>query len=277
MTGLDATRDTILSVACFVTTARLELLEGVGYEAVIHHSAADLASMNEWCIKTHTASGLVDQCTSSTTDAAAAAQGLLEYIKQHVPDKGKALLAGNSVHADKMFLMHEPWAQILDWLHYRILDVSAIKEAVRRWATDDVIQGIPRKQLKHEAKADILESIEEARYYQSLFQHVLNPAVVDGPGSFGSSSTLDGVYDASGRRLPRTLRTDSYGNTITEESERLEAATKAKRKAAEAGFFSSQESVRSMPMSSAAGAVGRNGRTLGDVGNDEEGFRTDVP
>ena len=81
------------------------------------------------------------------------------------------MLAGNSVHADKAFLAREPYAQVVAWLHYRILDVSSVKEAVRRWAGDEVIQNIPKKKRLHLAREDVLESIEEMRYYRaSLFQ-----------------------------------------------------------------------------------------------------------
>lgn len=279
MTGLDATRDTILSIACFVTDAQLVLLDQDGYEAVIHHSAESLANMNEWCIKTHTASGLVEQCTSSKVDAQDAASGALDYIKRLVPNRGRALLAGNSVHADKMFLLHEPWFQILDWLHYRILDVSALKEATRRWASDDVLHRVPHKQMKHEAKSDILESIEEARYYRSLFQQSRNTPSPPVIASFHSSSTLDSAYESSKQKPAGFVRKDSYGNTITKEAAEVEATLNAKRKAGEVGLHYPSRHGGREPNSQDLGNRGYRGTLVGGNGDpaNDDGFRTDVP
>lgn len=171
MTGLDAEKDTILEIACFVTDADLNLLDTKGFEVVIHHSAEALGSMGEWCQEHHGASGLTQRCIDSIVTPEDAAEGLLMYIQRYVQQPRKALLAGNSVHADKMFLVKAPYDRVLNHLHYRILDVSAIKEAARRWATEDVLKNVPRKRGLHEAKADVLESIEEARYYRdALFK-----------------------------------------------------------------------------------------------------------
>ncbi|KAL9112167.1 MAG: hypothetical protein Q9227_003544 [Pyrenula ochraceoflavens] len=172
MTGLDPSRDTILSVACFVTDHSLNLLDPTGYEAIVSHEQSALSQMNEWCIEHHGASGLTRACLESKTNTREAAEGLLAYIKKWVPSAGKALLAGNSVHADKAFLSQGPWSEVnvLGWLHYRILDVSAIKEAVRRWAPSETIDKIPVKKNAHTAKEDILESIEEARFYKQLIE-----------------------------------------------------------------------------------------------------------
>ncbi|CAO2647790.1 Nn.00g087120.m01.CDS01 [Neocucurbitaria sp. VM-36] len=158
-----------MSLAAFVTDADLNILDEEGYEAIIHHSKARLDGMGEWCIKHHGQSGLTQACLDSTTTAEEAAQGLLQYINRFVPQSRTALLAGNSVHADKSFLVRPPYNVVTDHLHYRILDVSSIKEAARRWAPKEVLNKIPRKQMLHEARADILESIEEARYYREAF------------------------------------------------------------------------------------------------------------
>jgi oligoribonuclease (3'-5' exoribonuclease) len=170
MTGLNAETEQILSIACFITDYDLNLLDNNGFEAVIGQPQHVLDGMDPWCVRTHGMSGLTAACLASTTTALRASIDLLEYVKHHVPEPGKALLAGNSVHVDKMFLMQPPWKTILNHLHYRILDVSAIKEGVRRWCGEEVVQGIPSKASKHEAKADVLESIEEAKYYRSLFK-----------------------------------------------------------------------------------------------------------
>lgn len=166
MTGLDLEKDTILSLACFITDADLNLLDDKGYEAIIHHSQSQLDQMGGWCTTQHGASGLSAAALASSTTAEQASAECLAYIKKYVPEPKKALLAGNTVHADKAFLRKEPWRPIVRHLHHRILDVSAIKEAMRRWSPDEVLKGSPMKKGAHEARGDILESIEEARYYR---------------------------------------------------------------------------------------------------------------
>lgn len=100
-----------------------------------------------------------------------AADSLLEYIKRFVPERKRALLAGNTVHADKAFLRKEPYKKVHDHLSHRILDVSTLKEAAKRWSPLEVLLDVPKKKLLHKAKEDIIESIEEARYYrQAIFQ-----------------------------------------------------------------------------------------------------------
>ena len=169
MTGLDLSKDTIMSLACYVTDHELNLLDDTGYEAVIHHSQEQMETMGEWCRQHHGASGLTQACLDSEMTAEKAAGELLEYIQKFVPERRRALLAGNTVHADKAFLVQEPWTKVIKYLHHRILDVSAIKEAARRWAPIEVLKKSPQKAGKHEAKADILESIEEAKYYKRVF------------------------------------------------------------------------------------------------------------
>jgi oligoribonuclease len=169
MTGLDASKDTIMSLACFVTDFDLNLLDEIGYEAVIQHTQEQMDAMGDWCKEHHGASGLTQACLSSSVTADQAAEELFQYIQQYVPDRRRALLAGNTVHADKAFLAKEPWKKVISHLHHRILDVSAIKEAARRWASEYILRQSPQKAGKHEARADILESIEEARYYRQMF------------------------------------------------------------------------------------------------------------
>lgn len=170
MTGLDLSKpDTIMSLACFITDYELNLLDETGYEAVIHHSQSQLSAMGEWCTSHHASSGLTQQCLDSTTTAETAAEELLAYIQKYCPERRRALLAGNTVHADKMFLAQEPWTKVVKWLHHRIYDVSAIKEAARRFADVDVLKKSPQKRGLHMAKEDILESIEEARWQRDVF------------------------------------------------------------------------------------------------------------
>ena len=166
MTGLDPEKETIMSMACFITDAQLELRDEQGWESIIHHDKSTLDRMDEWCTKTHGASGLTAACIASTTTSEQAADGLHEYIKKYVGEGRRGLLAGNSVHCDKAFLSKAPYNRITDYLSYRILDVSSLKEAARRWAPGEVLLGVPSKKLLHQAREDILESIEEARYYR---------------------------------------------------------------------------------------------------------------
>ncbi|EDU51605.1 Orn Oligoribonuclease 3'-_5' exoribonuclease [Pyrenophora tritici-repentis] len=178
MTGLNTDIDTIMSLAVFVTDADLNFLDETGYEAIIHHDKEQLDRMGEWCTRHHGQSGLTQACLDSTTTAEEAAEGLLSYIKKYVPERRIGLLAGNSVHADKSFLVKEPYKIVVDHLNYRIMDVSSIKEAARRWAPKATLNKIPRKQMLHEARADILESIEEARYYRKTF-FVTPPSIAE--------------------------------------------------------------------------------------------------
>ena len=169
MTGLDRLNDTIMSMCCFVTDSDLNLLDKNGFEAIIHHEKSTLDAMNAWCVNTHGKSGLTAACISSTTTPQDAAEALLRYIQTFSPLPGKGLLAGNSVHCDKEFLAKPPYDRVLKHLHHRIFDVSSIKEAARRWAPDEILEKVPAKKGLHQAREDILESIEEARFYRDIF------------------------------------------------------------------------------------------------------------
>ena len=167
MTGLDPEKESIMSICCFVTDSDLNLRDEKGWETVIHHDREVLDRMDEWCTNTHANTGLTAACISSQTTHEEAASGLLDYVRTYVPDARKGLLAGNSVHCDKAFLSKGPYKAVSDYLSYRILDVSSMKEAAKRWAPDQVLLDIPRKKMLHQAKEDILESIEEAKYYRN--------------------------------------------------------------------------------------------------------------
>ena len=166
MTGLDAENDHLLQICCFITDAQLQLLDPHGFEVVIHQPRAILDAMSQWCINTHGRTGLTAAVLASTTTPSQAATDLLTYIRRYVPEPRAALLAGNSVHADKAFLSRGPYAQVLEWLHYRILDVSSFKEAARRWGSEELLREVPPKREVHLARDDILESIEEMRFYR---------------------------------------------------------------------------------------------------------------
>ncbi|CAG8955417.1 hypothetical protein HYFRA_00010281 [Hymenoscyphus fraxineus] len=168
MTGLDVENDVIIEIFCIITNGNLDVLDEEGWGAVIHQPKERMDQMDEWCTKTHGDSGLTAAVLSSTTTPEQASASLLGYIKKYIKSPRTALLAGNSVHADKAFLRRGAYKQVHDYLSYRILDVSTIKEAALRWCDAEVVEGKPAKKLLHKAKDDILESIEEARYYKEV-------------------------------------------------------------------------------------------------------------
>ncbi|GCE00875.1 oligoribonuclease [Embleya hyalina] len=162
MTGLDLSRDALVEVAALVTDSELNIL-GDGVDVVIRPPAEALAGMPDVVRKMHTASGLLDELEAGVSLAEAEAE-VLRYIKAHVPDGRKAPLCGNSIGTDRGFLARD----MLDldaYLHYRVIDVSSIKELARRWYPRVYFQS-PPKAGNHRALADIHESIEELRYYR---------------------------------------------------------------------------------------------------------------
>ncbi|KAK6527009.1 hypothetical protein TWF281_010205 [Arthrobotrys megalospora] len=167
MTGLTPPHDKLLQIACFITDSQLNLLEPNGFETVISRPQSLLDGMDDWCTNTHTSTGLIPRVLASKITVADASEALLEYIKTYVPDKKTAIMCGNSIHFDKLFLSIE-MPEVVDWLSYRVGDVSSIKEFARRWCSEEVLEGLPVKKYTHEAKEDILESIEEARYYRRV-------------------------------------------------------------------------------------------------------------
>ncbi|KAK6508405.1 hypothetical protein TWF506_010498 [Arthrobotrys conoides] len=167
MTGLTPPQDKLLQIACYITDSQLTLLEPIGFEVVISRPQSLLSQMDDWCTATHTSTGLIPRVLSSTTTVEEASTQLLSYIQKYVPDKKTAIMCGNSIHFDKLFLSIE-MPEVVDWLSYRVGDVSSIKEFARRWCDEAVLEGLPVKKYTHEAREDILESIEEARYYRRV-------------------------------------------------------------------------------------------------------------
>ncbi len=163
MTGLDTVADALVEVAAVVTDSELNVL-GEGVDVVIAPPAEALEQMGDFVRTMHTTSGLLDALAGGTTLADAQAQ-VLEYVRQWVPEPGKAPLAGNSVGTDKVFLDRD-MPELVGHLHYRIVDVSSIKELARRWYPR-VYFASPQKNGGHRALADILESIDELRYYRA--------------------------------------------------------------------------------------------------------------
>jgi oligoribonuclease len=169
MTGLNIATDQIIQIACYVTDYDLNILDDEGFETVVHQPQSVMDAMDNWCTKTHMKTGLTPRVLASTVTPEDAASALVEYVRKYVPNPGKAILAGNSVHYDKEFLRKGPYAKLLEHLHHRILDVSSIKEAGRRWSPKDVWKSAPKKLALHEARQDIRESIEEAKYFRDIF------------------------------------------------------------------------------------------------------------
>ena len=168
MTGLDVTRDALIEVAVVITDADLNIVDP-GIDVLITPPAEALEGMNEFVRQMHTSSGLLDELPSGTT-MEDAQQQVLDYIRRFVPTPKKALLAGNSVGTDKMFL-EANMPLVIDHLHYRLVDVSSIKELAKRWYRK-AFEEAPVKHGGHRALADILESIQELEYYRRvLFPH----------------------------------------------------------------------------------------------------------
>ncbi|MEE1785845.1 oligoribonuclease [Streptomyces sp. SP17BM10] len=162
MTGLDLDRDALVEVAALVTDSELNIL-GEGVDVIIRPPAEALANMPEVVRAMHTSSGLLDELEHGVT-LAEAEERVLAYVRQHVPEAGKTPLCGNSVATDRGFLARDMPA-LEGHLHYRIVDVSSIKELSRRWYPKAYYNS-PQKGGNHRALADIRESIDELRYYR---------------------------------------------------------------------------------------------------------------
>jgi len=163
MTGLDLGKDALIEVAALVTGPDLNVL-GEGIDLVIHADDAALDAMPEVVREMHAKSGLTEEVRRSTVTMAEAEAAVLAYIKQFVPNPRTAPLCGNSIATDRGFLARDMPA-LDDFLHYRMIDVSSIKELARRWYPR-VYFGQPQKGLAHRALADIRESIRELEYYR---------------------------------------------------------------------------------------------------------------
>lgn len=162
MTGLNPELDCLVEVAVVITNSNLEILDP-GFEVVIKPRAESWANMNDFVRNMHTQSGLINDVENGV-DLAEAENKILDYIKQFVPNAKEAPLAGNTIGTDRMFL--NKYMPALDQhLHYRNIDVSSIKELSRRWYPRVYFQ-LPKKEGGHRALADILESIQELRYYR---------------------------------------------------------------------------------------------------------------
>ena len=174
MTGLDITKDKLIEVAVLITDSELNVLDP-GMDLIIGASDADLDGMTEFVAEMHAKSGLTDAVRASTLTLAEAEQQLLAYIKRFVPDRRTAPLCGNSIGTDRGFLARD-MPELDDHLHYRMVDVSSVKELARRWFPR-VYFAQPQKGLAHRALADIIESVRELAYYRrTVFVDVPGPS-----------------------------------------------------------------------------------------------------
>ncbi len=162
MTGLDLVHDALVEVAALVTDSQLNVL-GEGVDLVVRPPDEAVAQMNEVVRAMHTTSGLLDELAAGTTLADAQEQ-VLAYVREWVPTPNKAPLAGNTVYVDRGFLARDMTA-LDEHLHYRLIDVSSIKELIRRWFPK-IYYNSPAKHGGHRALADIRESIEELKFYR---------------------------------------------------------------------------------------------------------------
>ena len=162
MTGLNVEKDCLVEIAVVVTDSELNVLDP-GLDLVIRPNAESLKNMNEFVTNMHTESGLINEFESGLP-LAEAERKVLDYIQRWVTDPRQAPLAGNSIGTDRMFINR--YMPTLDgFLHYRNIDVSSIKELTRRWYPKVYFQ-LPKKDGGHRALADILESIQELKYYR---------------------------------------------------------------------------------------------------------------
>ena len=161
MTGLQPDSDRIIEIALLVTDPELKLV-AEGPLLVIHQPDAVLDAMDSWNKGTHKKSGLIDRVRASTLDEARAEQQALAFLREHVPPKASPM-CGNSICQDRRFLARA-MPELEDYFHYRNLDVSTVKELARRWRPE-ILKGVP-KEGRHEALADVYESIAEMRHYR---------------------------------------------------------------------------------------------------------------
>ena len=164
MTGLKPDSDRIIEMALVVTDGDLNTVAEAPVW-VVHQSDAVLAGMDAWNQGTHGRSGLIDKVKAATLDEAAIETAALAFLREHVPAKASPM-CGNSICQDRRFLARSMPA-LEDYFHYRNLDVSTLKELARRWKPE-LMKGVP-KEGKHEALADVYESIAELKYYRENF------------------------------------------------------------------------------------------------------------
>ena len=164
MTGLDPDRHVIVEIATLLTDDDLELV-AEGPDLIVHASELELAEMDDFVTNMHTRSGLLDQITASTVSLAQAGEQTMAFLKEHIPEARTVPLCGNSIGTDRRFLAKQ-LPEVEEFLHYRSIDVSTLKELARRWHPE-AFRAAPKKGGAHRALDDIRESLEELRHYRS--------------------------------------------------------------------------------------------------------------
>ena len=164
MTGLNPAHDVIVEIATLVTDDDLEII-AEGPDLVVHQPPDVLARMGDTVRRMHTASGLLDEIAASTTTLEEAGASTLAFLREHIPEARKVPLCGNSIGTDRRFL-HAWLPEIEEFLHYRSVDVSTLKELARRWHPE-VLDSAPEKAGGHRALDDIRESVVELRHYRA--------------------------------------------------------------------------------------------------------------
>jgi oligoribonuclease len=164
MTGLDPERHHIVEIATLITDDDLQVI-ATGPDLVVSASPEQLATMDDFVRDMHTRSGLLARIEASTTSLEEAGRATLAFLQVHIPTKRSVPLAGNSIGTDRRFLAAQ-LPEIEEWLHYRSVDVSTLKELCRRWYPG-VLSAAPPKQGAHRAMDDIVESVAELAYYRS--------------------------------------------------------------------------------------------------------------
>ncbi|MDE3203750.1 MAG: oligoribonuclease [Acidobacteriota bacterium] len=187
MTGLDPDRHVIVEIATLITDDDLRVV-AEGPDIVVRAGEDDLAAMDEVVVNMHTRSGLLDAIRSSQVDLAQAGEATLDFLKAHIPAPKTVPLCGNSIGTDRRFLAR--WLPEIDqYLHYRSIDVSTVKELARRWYPQ-ALAAQPRKTGAHRAMGDILESVTELAYYRNA---IFIPAEAAGGSTHHPASTPDPV------------------------------------------------------------------------------------
>jgi len=195
MTGLDPVKDALIEVACLVTDGELNLL-GDGVQVVIKPPAEALEGMTDFVRDMHESSGLLPLLSEGVSLEEAETR-ILAYVKEHVPER-KAPLAGNTIGMDRVFLERD-MPGLISWLHYRVVDVSTIKELVRRWYPK-VYFGAPPKTGAHRALGDIEDSLRELRFYRGTV--FVSPPGPDSKAVASVRDECDGWTSSEGRPDP---------------------------------------------------------------------------
>ncbi|GBL48498.1 Phosphatidylinositol 3,4,5-trisphosphate-dependent Rac exchanger 2 protein [Candidozyma auris] len=168
MTGLNVETDHIIEICCIITDGNLNVVDPEGYESTVYVPKRTLDNMNEWCVNQHGKSGLTSKVLANPQQTLRKVENeLLEYIQKYIPEPRTSLLAGNSIHMDKFFMMKE-FPRVIEHLHYRLMDVSTIMEMGMRH-NPKLMKRFPRKKGNHTARSDILESIAQLKWYREHY------------------------------------------------------------------------------------------------------------